>query len=369
MSLKTRRRTPLVIAVLTSAARSVRFGGNRGNFRDLLIAAKRQQAVAYVVTVPEMINGLANQSVHGYGYDERRKQWYAANFPFPQVIYNRIPTRAQEKTTGVQELTQRLRQRTGVHFFNPHFFNKWQLAKWLADSSELKAHVPQTRPLRNAKSLMEMLSDSSELFLKPVHGKAGAGMMRLEQKADKSWTLSRQSANGTSHQRYHVFAKLWRDLRRAMNGKAYVIQQFVALERSSGAPFDLRLLLQKNRLGQWTVSGIGARVAGRNRLTTHVPRGGTIASPLRLLREKYGADKAKQLLVDAGKLGVRIARHIEKQSAQLLGEMSMDMGLDQHGKLWFFEANSHPMKFDEPAIRRRSLRKWVRFCRFLASRT
>jgi hypothetical protein len=47
--------------------------------------------------------------------------------------------------------------------------------------------------------------------------------------------------------------------------------------------------------------------------------------------------------------------------------MSMDLGVDTTGKLWFFEANSKPMKFDEPHIREKSLRRLVRFWKYLVS--
>lgn len=30
----------------------------------------------------------------------------------------------------------------------------------------------------------------------------------------------------------------------------------------------------------------------------------------------------------------------------------MDLGIDDLGEIWFFEANAKPMKFDEPQIRK-----------------
>ncbi len=48
-------------------------------------------------------------------------------------------------------------------------------------------------------------------------------------------------------------------------------------------PFDLRVLVQKNSKGQWDITGVGARVAGSSSITTHVPRGGSIEDPEKLL--------------------------------------------------------------------------------------
>jgi hypothetical protein len=49
----------------------------------------------------------------------------------------------------------------------------------------------------------------------------------------------------------------------------------------------------------------------------------------------------------------------------MLGEMSLDLGVDTAGQMWFFEANSRPMKFDEPDIRKKSLERIVQYSQFL----
>ncbi|MNO08507.1 hypothetical protein D3C81_2311920 [compost metagenome] len=46
--------------------------------------------------------------------------------------------------------------------------------------------------------------------------------------------------------------------------------------------------------------------------------------------------------------------------------MYMHLGVDEEGGLWFFEANSRPMKFDEPAIRKLSLERIFQYCQHLA---
>ncbi|MOA37277.1 Endospore coat-associated protein YheD [compost metagenome] len=61
-----------------------------------------------------------------------------------------------------------------------------------------------------------------------------------------------------------------------------------------------------------------------------------------------------------------IAKQIERASGQLLGEMSMDLGIDSAGGIWFFEANSKPMKFDEPHIRQKSLERIFQYGSYLS---
>jgi len=63
------------------------------------------------------------------------------------------------------------------------------------------------------------------------------------------------------------------------------------------------------------------------------------------------------MLGQAGEAALTLARQIERSARTLLGEMSMDLGIDETGRIWFFEANSKPMKFDEPHIRQKSLER------------
>ena len=50
-----------------------------------------------------------------------------------------------------------------------------------------------------------------------------------------------------------------------------------------------------------------------------------------------------------------------------LAEMSMDLGLTPEGKLYFFEANAKPEKFDEPAIRNSSLANLIHYSQYVSA--
>ena len=76
----------------------------------------------------------------------------------------------------------------------------------------------------------------------------------------------------------------------------YIVQQGIALTRYKERAYDLRALVQKTAKGEWSVSGIGARVAGKASITTHVPRGGSIDEPRKLLTHAFGAKEAKNIL-------------------------------------------------------------------------
>jgi len=145
------------------------------------------------------------------------------------------------------------------------------------------------------------------------------------------------------------------------------VQQAIALAKFKGRPFDLRLLIQKNRHGQWQKTGVAARVAGEGSITTHVFYGGTRDSTRKAIDYAAKAHRFSRVEVEK-QLKTLISlfpKTIEKSAKQSFGELEIDLGIDQQGKVWFFEANSKPFRFDEKLIRAKSLVRLIHYAKFL----
>lgn len=104
--------------------------------------------------------------------------------PLPQVIYNRIPNRDEEEKAPVARKIAECLEHDSIQMYNPGFFNKWNLFEWLKESKVTVRHVPKTRRLRSAATLVAMLKNHDSLYLKPENGKAGKGIMRLKYAAE-----------------------------------------------------------------------------------------------------------------------------------------------------------------------------------------
>lgn len=355
-----------VIAILTTSDRLRQFRGNRNNFRDIIRTGKEMGYLVYVVTVRDL--KLEDPMINGYVPSSSGKIWYSIPVPLPQIIYNRIPNRVDEEKAPVARKIAECLEHPLIQIYNPSFFNKWNLFEWLKESRATSKHVPKTRRLRSSATLTAMLKTHDSLYLKPENGKAGKGIMRLRYRADASLPYRLQIQSGKKNVTYKAASmdRLWARIQREKGHSRYIVQQAIELAEHRGRPFDLRVLVQKNSRGAWAVTGIGARLAGARSITTHVPRGGSIEEPVSMLEGTFDADKAAAILKNVPITALLIARQIERASETMLGEMSMDLGVDEEGGLWFFEANSRPMKFDEPAIRKLSLERIFHYCHYLA---
>jgi len=356
-----------VLAILTIDDDVQIFRGNRPNFADLIATGQQLGYTAYVVTVKHL--KLGRPRVLGYTYVAKEDAWVKQYFPRPDVVYNRIPQREDERLPRVRKLLVSLSRHPDIQLFNRRFFNKWSLFRWLSRSRLTRSYIPETRRLTAPSVLSGMLKRHSMLYLKPVRGKAGMGIMSVRVQPEKNlpFRLLIQEEKGSRTFQCATLGRLWKRVEKQSGtiGEPYIAQQGIALAKVNDRPFDLRTLVQKNETGKWEVTGIGARVAGDQSITTHVPRGGYIDEPEKLLVSVFGSEKARRVLQNVRSASLVLARRIERASKHVLGEMSMDLGVDETGHVWFFEANSKPMKFDEPHIRKKSLEQIFNFCDYL----
>ncbi|MBO8171897.1 MAG: YheC/YheD family protein [Bacillaceae bacterium] len=338
------------------------FRGNRNNYKDLVQTGKKKGTLVYVIP-SEDIDWNRNQT-RGYVYDDRRKQWISLQMPLPDVIYNRIPYRQFEHRNDIQKTLERLKTLPQLSLFNPGFFNKWELYRTLSHSPETASFLPETAVLSSRQVLKDFAGKYPLIYIKPVSGKAGKGIMRLHRNR-QGYHLQYQSQGDTITRTFSQLDGAWKAIHALTRNESYIIQQGIPLLKHRGSPFDVRVLVQKNGKGKWTVAGIGIRVAGQNGITTHVPRGGSIANPRHVLALCFGKDQTGTLLKEIEKKALRLVHYLDLMKGPL-GEASMDLGIDRNRNIWFFEANAKPMKFDEPDIRRRSLHNLIAYCKHLS---
>jgi hypothetical protein len=359
---------PPILGILTMPDEHKFFRGNRQNFIDIIEAGKQHGVQVYVLTTNDLHPD--RHRVLAYEYVQETNDWRPLWISMPHVIYNRIPFREDEERPEVRRLLQLCRNHPNITLYNPSFFNKRELFQWLKQSKTTRGFAPVTRSYTKELKLLPMLKRYAYLYLKPQSGQAGHGIMRLRRKvpSKQPYLLSIQESKGSQTLRFARYPDMRRHLDQLIGDQPYIVQQGIRLCTVNGRPFDLRVLVQKNRRGRWSVTGIGARIAGEASITTHVPRGGSIEDPRRLLTSAFGPRTSRRLYRRTSNAAVKIARQIERGCGSLLGEMSMDLGVDVRGRLWFFEANSKPMKFDEPEIRARSLANIVQYCAYLAAK-
>lgn len=352
-----------LIGILTVEGKK-NFKGIRSNFIDLIEMGKIIGAFVYVVPI-ENIN-WKKHSVTGFLYYPQKKKWLKEILPFPHVFYNRIPSRKAEDQEHVQQVLTQLNSLKKTSLFNPCFFDKASLYESLRYHPHLISHLPETCLFQSYLDIQIMVDKYPFIYLKPLKGMAGKGIYRLE-KRDQSYLLKLQQGQSLVQHQCNDQVELFSFLQEKCQ-VPYLIQQGIPLACYEDKVFDFRLLMQKNGLGRWELTGIGIRQSGEGNITTHVPRGGSVQSPSKLLPLVFPQLSVQNILQKLERIALTVSEILENKWPSL-GEISMDIGLDDKGHLWFFEANSKPGKFDEPDIRKRSLENLIQYAGFCSGFT
>ncbi|MBM7867236.1 hypothetical protein GTO89_12125 [Heliobacterium gestii] len=328
----------------------------------------REMGVVAVVFGPTDIN-WEDRTVTGVIL--RGDEWQQQTLPLPRVIYNRIPSRKFENLPEVSDLKKRLADIPGLILFNPRYLDKWETHQLLQKHVAVRPLLPETRLLQKAEDLWPLVKEHRVIYIKPIHGTQGLGIYRigLHPSGGYSWISRHSTATlGLAYTRTAIEAKIKRLLERT----AYVAQQGLRLALIEGAPFDIRLLAQKDGQGVWRITKVFGRIAPPGKFTSNLSQGGRAMGILNSLKAASLPPKRKRqaILKELQRWGESLPRILEESAAMTLGELGLDLALDRGGKLWLLEINAKPFKrLDEgegdPRLVRLALERPIAYGRFL----
>ncbi|WP_226659441.1 YheC/YheD family protein [Pseudalkalibacillus hwajinpoensis] len=322
-----------LVGILAGSNRKHHFSGNGPIFKTIQQELTECGGLSYVFTPDDIYPSF----ITGYLYNHFLQKWTGFRFPYPNIVYNRIPNREEERSNKVTAFFNLLKKK-GIPYFNRSFFQKDHILSHLAANEALSPFIPETAPATEG-NFLHFLKSNPSIFFKPTSGSKGRGIFKVK-KVDSGFQY-------IDHERNYLFStfpSLQEHLMTQID-EAYLMQRDIKLVTHQGDPYDFRVLLQKP-FKSWQVTGIGIRAAPPNGLTTHVPKGG------RILPFHKVATQEDEARLNA--LAILTAEALEEKEEML--ECSLDIGKDHDGRMWIFEANAKPMRFDEPLIHQAYIR-------------
>lgn len=334
--------------------------------RELTDACRSQGAYVYFFT-PSAI-GASPSSVEGWVYS---KGWHRMTLPSPDVVNNRLTTRKLENLPAVQQFLSEIKRRYGAHVFNEKFLDKSEVFDALKRDASLHKFLPESHTLTSYTMLRNMCSKYSSVFLKPVRGSLGKGIIRLTRIAPESWQASYAIVNGTKKQTFSNLTKLFSSLAGKMKTVKYLIQQGLTLIEVGGRPVDFRALTQKNASGKWAITSIVSRTAGSHHFVSNLARGGTLSTVKEsVAKSNLPVAFRKGAYLRLQKAALEIARGIDTSIPAHFGELGIDLALDTSGRVWLLEVNSKPSKNDNTPLNegkiRPSVRMMIQYARYIS---
>ncbi|MGO4889513.1 YheC/YheD family protein [Anaerobacillus sp. MEB173] len=279
---------------------------------------------------PKDINWF-NREIQGVSIENNK--WKTKMFRFPDAVYNRCylkrakTIRRLEKHIGENKCINRI-----THF------NKWRIYDILS-STELDKYVPKTC-LYKPKVFMNQLNQEKRLILKPIYGYLGKGIYLVELNDDHMINVYQDTLIPmyTFNDKKLFFEKMTE----LIGKRKYITQKVIQIAEVDEKIVDIRILVQKDLNGTWSVTNGVCRMAPYNFFITNFSE------------KVYEMDEVLDVLVsDLNKrntirqeiydIGINVGQVLDK-AIGLLGELGIDIVIDENRKVWIIEVNGKSQK-------------------------
>lgn len=353
-----------VLGVMGKCSRGGLFGQSTEIIRWCVRQARRKGMLAYAFS-PRDID-WTERSVRGWVWTGNLLK--RVRCPLPDVVYDRVSSRTAERAPSLVRAKEQLLS-CPVKYYNRSFFNKWDVHRILEKHAATKGHLPQTEELSSVEVLEKSLKRFGVVYVKPTQGSHGAGIFRVAKvRTGYNYRFTRLNLPDRRGHTRGVAPILSMASRLMKNGQ-YVVQRGLRLARIGGAPFDVRVLLQKSVRNKWSIQSMVARVAEPGNVVSNVADGGHILHPRRALALAFGGRiNPRPTLWRLKRIARATAEAIESEVGYELAEMGVDLGIDASAKIWVIEANSRPGRETGEGRPQRISRSVQRLVSFLRSR-
>ncbi|HJV46283.1 MAG TPA: YheC/YheD family protein [Bacillota bacterium] len=300
-------------------------------FHPYVTVSREEGFDEILVFTPESVD-LSRRYIRGFTY--RNSCWQRVTRTFPSMSID-IGYYTQ---VGQIQTVKRIKGTPLLPFVGYGLGNKWTIQKHLMSSPELSPYLLPTAMVKDCRTIFNYMNQYHCIMVKPLNGKGGKGIIKLSKdKTQYIWeeTEERTSISLTPSQTHDRLKKL-------LSTNKYIVQKWIDIRDRDGHIYDIRVLVQKNKFGQWQLTGMGIRQANEEKITSNLSGGGQAHPVFPFLKAQFNEEKARNLIQRLELLAGKIPVHLESSYHKRLVELGLDLAVDHSGDLWVIEVNIKP---------------------------
>jgi hypothetical protein len=269
-------------------------------------------------------------------------KWQEQWLPIPDVIHNRI--KISPSSSGYKKIDEMLKLVPAIKVINRTTkIYKWRIQKILEKDSNTKKYLPKTLLYKGINTLTKILQEFPFIYVKPVGRSLGLGIIKITKVGLDEYTAKYRS-RGKLYSLSGNLTEILPKLSTLMGKRAYIVQEGIPLATYNGNIFDLRVSVQKDATGTWSLSRWKVRVAAPSSIVTNISAGGTGAH-INQIMDSVFKENAPVILNDIETACLTICRSIENKISGI-GDIGLDIGITEGGKVYFIEANFRELRLN-----------------------
>lgn len=288
---------------------------------------------------------LDNKRILGYLpliNDSAVINWHEQWLPIPDAIHNRI--KISSSSPEYNKLDEILKLIPSANIINrTTSVYKSKIQKILRKDQKAREYLPKTLLFKGIDTLAEMLQEFPFIYLKPVGRSLGLGIIKISRTGSYEYNAEYHNKS-KSYLLSGNLTEIWPEVKKVMGKRAYIVQEGIPLATYKGNIFDLRVSMQKDETGTWSLSRWKVRVAAPNGIVTNISAGGTGVHIIKVMNSVFKED-TPEIMNDIKAACLIICSAIENKISGI-GDLGLDIGITKDEKIYFIEANFRELRLN-----------------------
>lgn len=284
-------------------------------------------------------------TVRGVYWNDERK-WTMGTFPLPDVVYDQVVSRRFEDRPDVKESRNKLIRLLYPRYFNAGFFDKWTMFQWLSADDRTRRQLPATTLYRAPGQGAQFLVEWGDIYMKPARGSLGQGLVRVQLAVNGQALYRWRKGPGRTETGIAKDPRAWFEQHhRFFRRRRYILQRTIPIPSLEGRVWDVRALMQKDESRAWKRTKMFVRISHPGEVASNLAAGGRAERVEKVLPHMaLGLSAERGLVRRLTRTAHHVAQVVEESSGLQLGEMGVDLGVDDRGGVWIIEVNAKPWK-------------------------
>jgi hypothetical protein len=273
-----------------------------------------------------------NRLIEGYCYNPVTQCWQNGTFPYPAAIHRTIGLNTEWKNHFLSVIGDKL--------FSSRFFNKWEMYQWFSKEPAISPHLPFTLLYQAPQDVLEMLEKFPIIYLKPILGLQGRGIVRISRENQK--LIFKYREHRVNYSEVCADPSQAREyLQKRFRHGQYLIQQAVDLLKYCEGIIDFRCIVQKDQSNTWVCQAIIGRSGAKDSIVSNISSGGAAFPGEQLLRKLFPISEANvaALQNQIAAFALIVCNKLTEYGINC-GSLGLDIGMDTKERLWLIEINN-----------------------------